>query len=277
MDAIKILRRLWHHRLPVACVALASITIGFLLAYHATFPPQSRTYKVGIATVRILVDTPKSQVVEIAPKGSETLGSRANVLANLMVDGEAKDAIARRAGIKASKLFVATLPAPGEEPARPPNPRGPILTAGVVTTSDSAELPIIKLEAQASDARHALILATAAVSGLSDYLNSKAADEQVTAERRLRVSGLGVAQAHEVVRGPGHTMALVGTIFVFLFGCTVILLGGALVRGWREAAILEQREFADPSEEEELAAFFEENGERASRARPEFEHSAGQR
>jgi hypothetical protein len=223
------------------------------------------------------VDTPKSQVVEIAPKGSETLGARANVLANLMVDGEAKDAIARRAGIKTSKLFVATQPAPGEEAATPPNPQGPMLTAGVVTTSDSAELPIIKLEAQAPDARQALILASAAVSGLTDYLNSKAADEQVTAERRLRVGGLGVAQAHEVVRGPGHLMALVGTIFVFLLGCTTILLGGALVRGWREAAILEENEFADPAEEDELAAFFEENGERASRARPEFEHSAGQR
>lgn len=278
MELVTILRSLWRLRLLVGIVAFAATVVGWMLAYQFSFPPQSRSDKVGIATVRVLVDTPKSQVVEVAPKGSETLGSRANVLANLMVDGELKAAIARRAGLRPNQLFAATEPAPGDPAVTPVDPKAHSLMAGVVTNSDSAELPIIKLEAQAPDTEQAINLANAAVTGLGDYLDSKAAGEEVSDGRRLQVSGLGAAQAHVATRGTSRLMALGAAIFVILSGCTAILVGSALVRGWRQAAAAERGELVDVSADDAaLVGLFDDGPVGASAAPVEWHATAGLR
>ena len=100
------LRTLWRRRTLVALVAVFAVGVGYLLAFEASFPPKSRSYTVGQARARILVDTPDSQVVEVAPKGTETLGTRASLLANLMVEGEVKASIAARAGLPPKRLIA---------------------------------------------------------------------------------------------------------------------------------------------------------------------------
>jgi hypothetical protein len=241
LELIAMLRDLWRFRGFVAVAALVALCIGWITAFRPSFPPEGRHYTVGIATARILVDTPRSQVVEVAPRGSEMLGSRASVLAQLMVDGQLKADIARRAGLPRAKLSTRTQGAPGEELA--PTPAGPdayVLTTGVLLNSDLAQLPIIKAEAQAPNPAQAAMLANAAVEGLSDYLDSKAATEQVPDRQRLSVSGLGPAQAHEVTRGTSAAVTLALTLFAFLAGCGVILATAGLVRGWRQAAETER-------------------------------------
>jgi hypothetical protein len=240
VELVTILRELWRLRILVVLVALAAVGMGYAVAYQVSFPPQSRSYTVGIATARILVDTPESQVVEVAPKGSETLGARANVLANLMVDGELKAAIAERAGVPPSKLVAAAESAGGPEAVKPLTRDSLALTTGVVVNTDLAELPIIKVEAQAPDTQKAIALANAAVEGLSDYLDEKATTEEVGDSRRLRVSGLGSAQGHDAARGPGRVMGLAVVIFLFVAGCAAILVLSAVIRGWRLAVALEQ-------------------------------------
>jgi hypothetical protein len=240
VELVTILRELWRLRILVVLVTLVAVGTGYAVAYQVSFPPQSRSYTVGIATARILVDTPDSQVVEVAPKGSETLGARANVLANLMVDGELKAAIAERAGVRPNKLVAAAESAGGPEAVTPLTRSSLALTTGVVVNTDLAELPIIKVEAQAPDTQTAIALANAAVEGLSDYLDAKATTEEVSASRRLRVSGLGSAQGHEAARGPGRIMGLAVVIFLFVAGCAAILGLSAVIRGWRLAVALEQ-------------------------------------
>lgn len=244
MEFVTILRELFRLRLAVVLVGAISLLIGYAIAFGHSFPPQSRSYTVGMASARILVDTPNSQVVEVAPKGSETLGSRANVLANLMVDGEVKDAIARQAGLRSEQLVAGSISTGGAEAEHPLDKRSFSLTTGVVLNSDMAELPIIRVEAQAPDTKRAIALADAAVSGLSDYLDSRANSQKIDSTRRLQVSGLGRAQGHEAARGTGKVAAIAAAIFVFVSGCVAILLISALVRGWRTAAALE-REFDD--------------------------------
>ena len=78
--------------------------VGLALTYTVSFPPESRKYEVSIATARILVDTPDSQVVDVAPRGSDTLGVRANLFANLMIAGKVKAIIARKAGLRPGQL-----------------------------------------------------------------------------------------------------------------------------------------------------------------------------
>jgi hypothetical protein len=233
---VAILRQLWRYRFVVGLFLLLALVAGLMLAYRPSVPPQSRKYEVGAATARILVDTPSSQVIEVAPKGSETLGARASLLANLMAQGEVKAAIARRSGVPVNRLFVVTPGAidPQEvTPQQQSDPTADLLSVDVMTNDAGEELPIIDVDAQAPTAVGAARLADSAVAGLQDYLNSKAAAERVPEAHRLRVRGLGGAQGRYISRGPGVALALVAVIFIFGFLCSMLLLFLALARRWR--------------------------------------------
>jgi hypothetical protein len=224
MDTVTILRRLWRHRLFVGLVAVFAVIVGVFVSYKLpSF--ESRKYEVGVATARILVDTPASQVVDVAPKGSDSLGVRATLLSNLMVDGVVKSVIAKRAGIPENKLYGVADAADGSSPGgAKPDPRGYSIATTVLVTTKGDSLPIIELTAQGPDARGAEKLANASIDGLRDYLNSKALAEAVPDGQRLRVSGLGVPQASQQVRGPRMIFSVAAVIFVFGFGCAAILM-----------------------------------------------------
>ena len=151
MDAVTILREIWRCRLAVGVAAVVAILVGLALTYTVSLPPKSRKYEVGIASSRILVDTPNSQVVTVAPRGLETLGARATVLANVMTDGEIKTIIAGAAGLNPSELPLGS--SPGRAPGRPlgggREPGAYVLTARPATDPDNMPLPIIEIEAQA--------------------------------------------------------------------------------------------------------------------------------
>ena len=245
MDTVTILRDLWVLRRAVAMVAMLAVVAGTAVMYKISVPAhlEGRRYDVGVATARILVDTPSSQVVEVSPKGSDSLGVRANLLASLMVDGDVKSAIARRAGLAPSKLVgitdAATEPTPT---SRPPGPRAYVLETRVATNSDGAQLPIIEVEARAPDREGAGRLGAAAVAGLSDYLDSKAAQQRIPNADRLQLTGLGAPQVTVEGRGPTAVLALVVAIVVFLLGCAGLLSMLALSRSWRAASVRERLE-----------------------------------
>ena len=239
MDTVTILRELWDRRILVGLAAVVAILVGLLLTYNVSLPPTSRKYEVSIASGRILVDTPKSQVIDVEPKGSDTLGVRADLLANLMTEGEVKAAIGRRAGLRSGQL-VAGAQTAGQLPAVLSSARlGPdahVLITRAVINAAGEPLPIIELEAQAPDGEGAARLASAAVTGLGAYLDSKAAGEEVPDARRLDVTGLGAPDVREATRGPRRMVALVAALLVFLCGCAAILLVSALARRWRTAS-----------------------------------------
>ena len=195
MDSVTILRELWRRRVAVGLVALAAILVGLLLAFRPGLPPETRRYDVGIATARLLVDTPQSQVIKVDPKGSDTLGVRANVIANLMVEGPAKAAIAERAGLKPRKLLAiaeSELEPQKISPKALRNPEVNLMKTRVVMDLDGEQLPIVEVRVQAPDAARATALANASVTGLTDYLDARAAaDPELEARKRLRVSRPG--------------------------------------------------------------------------------------
>jgi hypothetical protein len=247
MDTVTILRDLWRMRPIVAAVTLIALLAGTFVVFKITYPLKvdNRRYEVGVATARILVDTPSSQVVEVAPKGSDSLGVRANLLASLMVDGVVKAAIAQRAGLPAKKLVGLTEAAAEPTSVTPaqPRPRDFVLRTRVLTNTSGDQLPIIEIEAQAPTRTSAARLGAAAVAGLRDYLDSTAALQQVTDADRLRVTGLGAPEARTVVRGPSNVIAILVVIVVFGLGCAGILGVLALTRGWRAA--MERDELGD--------------------------------
>lgn len=252
MEFVTILRELWQRRTYVALVALLALLVGAAVAFRLP-SLESRTYAVGVADARVLVDTPRSQVLEVAPKGSDTLAVRANLIANLMAEGVVKDAIAKRAGLKPDDLqgVAQTTTSSGSGAAATPKSFGAedhVLTTRVIMTVEGDQLPIIDIETQAPTTAEAAKLANASVEGLKDFLNSKAATEQVPEAQRLRFSSLGPAQAGELRRGPGVPIAIIATLFVFFGGCAVMLVVLALARGWRAV-----------EEEEYLSEVFDED------------------
>jgi hypothetical protein len=236
MDTVTILRRLWRFRWLVALMGLLSIVIALAVSFRYTFPStlESRKYEVGVANARILVDTPESQVVDLTPKGSEALGSRANLLASLMVDGEIEQTIARKAGLKPNQI-IGTGPAMADpaDVTEQPTRSSFVLSTQVTTISDGAYLPIIEINTQAPTAAQAQRLATAAVDGLREFLDSKAVSQAIPDTNRLRISGLSAAQARDVTRGPRMIFSIVAMIFVFGLGCGAILFVAGVVRGLR--------------------------------------------
>jgi hypothetical protein len=259
MDTVTILRELWRKRTLVAGVCVFAVLVG--AALHFRLPSlDSRRYDVGVSTVNILVDTPSSQVVNVAPRGSDTTGARASLLASLMVGGEIKSMIAKRVGINPNQLVGNTdavtnlsTPAGGASTsgssAPPQNGYG--FTTQVPTDSQGDELPIISLSTQAPTEARAAQLANAAVAALQEFMKTKAVSEGIGDADRLQVNGMGIPQATIQARGPSRTLVLLVVLIVFLAGCAAILGVQALVRGWRDAAAQEQEEQAAESEPED--------------------------
>jgi hypothetical protein len=244
----------------VAIVALFSLSIGWMLVYGLSFPPKARSYKVGVAAARMLVDTPQSQVVEVAPKGSDTLGTRASVLSNLMLYGELKAMIEQKAGVRKNTLIAGSDTTGGAEAVSPLKRDSFALTTGVVVNTELDQLPLIKVDVQAPTAAQAAKLADSAVNSLIGYVNSKADSQAVVPQRRLRITGLGPAQAHTVARGTGKIMGFAATIFVFLLGCTIIVAVSTIVRAWRAAVDLERKfKLAEDDEHAEVVELFDDD------------------
>lgn len=238
METVKILRQLWRRRVVVSVIAAGSILLGLALTYRVGLPPESRRYNVGVAGARILIDTPKSQFVEVAPLGADTLGQRANVLAALMAEGDIKAAIARRAQLAPDDLLASSESSEDPDQVSASDLKAPgifLLHTRVVRDSEGGQLPIIEVETQAPDSAGATRLVNAAVSGVGEYLDSKAAGEQIADRRRLKVSSLGINPGRLEVRGPGLVIGTGAGIFAFLVGCVLLLVGSAMSRNWREA------------------------------------------
>ena len=238
MATVTMLRDLWRHRFAVVGVVALSALAGILVLYQFSPPLQlkSRKYTVGVANTRVLIDTPASQVAAIAPDGSGdgTLGMRADLLSRIMVDGTVKAKIAELAGLHPNALFGVSLS--GSDLGAPTPPRdAPVLTTQVVVVNYSTQLPLIQIEARAPDAGTAARIADAAVDGLRDYVDQQAADTNVPAGRRVRVTPLGRTQVETAARGPKTAFAVIAIVFVFGFGCAVLIGISAIVRAWRGA------------------------------------------
>ena len=144
------------------------------------------------------------------------------------------------AGLHPNVLFGSSQAAAADDMATPDPPRdAAVLTTQVVTVNYSTQLPLIEVDAQAGDAATAARIARAAVRGLREYVDEQAADTQVPAARRVRVTPLGATQAETTVRGPKTVFAVIAAIFVFGMGCACILIVAALVRGWHRTTARE--------------------------------------
>jgi hypothetical protein len=237
-NTVSILRELWSKRRLVACAAIVALVAGYAVDFGAS-SPLSKKNTIGSASVRLLVDTPSSQVVAVAPAGIDLLNARANLLASLMVDGVVKDTIAQKAGLRPDKLLGIAGSVVSADIQNPASQTPYVLTSSVLNDSSGqggSQLPIIVVGTQAPTPSGAAALANAAVVGLKDYLDSLAATQKIPVAHRLRVTSLGAPVATDVVRGSGIALGFGLAVFIFVAGCMVILIVPAIVAEWRAAS-----------------------------------------
>jgi hypothetical protein len=253
---VTLLRRLLRHKVLLALAVVAGIVVGLLMSYKVKgpFDLQSKSYSVGVATARILVDTPSSQIVDLGnpqpdkalPVDIGTLSARATLLASLMTSSPIKDDIARAAGVDDSTLLTPSTgpggggqaPLPGDVSAT--SKRANILKASVPELA-SGSIPIIVVDTQSPDADTAARLADQSVIVLRRQLDSLAGTEAIPADRRVTIRELGPAHATTQVRGTSRIVAAGAGVVTFLAGCALILLLFALIEGWRNVVADERR------------------------------------
>jgi hypothetical protein len=260
LELVKILRELSRRKRLVALVLGVAFLTGFLLAFRPGIPPQSRQYKVWLASSDILVDTRDSQVVAVGGRAPDlpTLAARANLVGNLMTSGPLKDAIAKKAGMPSRELTVVPPPnvsTPGIAPApvKTPASRGvPDAEATILTLSTDETLPILHVVAQAPTEERARRLSGATIVGLRRYLGSVAAAQHIRTAHQLVVRQFGAPLASVAIRGLPRRFALAATIILALLGCGAIVGGSWFIRSWRQIEEAEIR--GRPAEDDQGSA-----------------------
>src|SRR3954453_2026085 len=92
---------LWRDKLVLAIGIVAAVAAGVL------FASRSAAGNAGfVATVRLVLDTPKSQLLEAAPSAADSLPWRAQMLADLMKSKEITDQLAKGMGVPATDVDI---------------------------------------------------------------------------------------------------------------------------------------------------------------------------
>lgn len=233
MNLIFILQVLWRRRIVVGVAVLLSLGVGASVAYRVTpgLPPhfKSRRYQVGLASVRVLVDTHDSIVADLDPTGADSLSLHAQLLADLIASGPVRTGIAQAVGIPPQYLAVVP-PAVSGAPAvatpiataAPPPADASTLTIGVDST-----LPLVSISAQAPSRTQAATLAGAAVVALRRYVLSVAAAQKISATHRPVITSLGI-QSASATRGPSRIYGVAAALVLFSLFCYAVLVISSL-------------------------------------------------
>lgn len=213
MELVIFIRLLWRHRRQLAVGVV--VALGFAVVLGGSPVPPS-----GLASTRVMVDTPRSELLANAPSGMDTLSWRTTLLAMLLGTARPRDQLARAMHVPVSQIAVID----GEltSPVKPATlPVAAIQAASsttehyVLTVGTDDTLPIIGVQASAPNRAGAARLAQAAVQVLQ---------AGVSPQTTARVQGLSVRQVDPILaeEKPGSagrtTMALSGVV-VFVLWC----------------------------------------------------------
>jgi hypothetical protein len=219
MELLAFLRWLLRHPIPVVLGVVIAAGIAFMSAQG-----QHRTF--GVATQRLVLDTPKSQLLNADPKGADTLPWRAAMLSEMTATGSVEERIARSFGVPARNIGVISMKLTN------PQVESPLTMTALKAEAEADEpylvgvgfderLPLISV---ATAARLAEVTTAALMAAAS-------APYGAVAPQGLVVETIGRPRTREVVDGPRRLVAVV------IFGILLSLwcVGIALVSRIRDA------------------------------------------
>jgi hypothetical protein len=226
MELLAFLRWLLRHPIPVVLGVVIAAGIAFMSAQG-----QHRTF--GVATQRLVLDTPKSQLLNADPKGADTLPWRAAMLSEMTATGSVEERIARSFGVPARNIGVISMKLTN------PQVESPLTMTALKAEAEADEpylvgvgfderLPLISVATRAPDRPTAARLAEVTTAAL---MAAASAPYGAVAPQGLVVETIGRPRTREVVDGPRRLVAVV------IFGILLSLwcVGIALVSRIRDA------------------------------------------
>ncbi len=216
---------LWRRRIAVA--------VGALLAIAATAAGIHRgggAAPTASSLTRVLIDTPQSLVADAKARGSDTIYTRAQLLANLIADDHAKAAIARRARLQPTEVAIAgpgaaapptVITALAEQTTMVAKPTQPYLVSVEVAPS----LPIISIDANAPRRDEAVKLGRATV----ETLNS-VARVAPGGGNSVVIKQLGRPLIEINIPKRGRAKAVIGGLTLFILWCLGCVVFDGIVR-----------------------------------------------
>jgi hypothetical protein len=248
------LRELWQFRLGlIAAAALALFAAVWSVGQVSLLPPsiKSRNLEMAAASTRVLVDTPKSAILDLSVNTYDfrAYTNRSLLVANIMASPPLRGYIARRAHVPADALQVAS-------PVTPDFPR-PLASDGEKHSSDilkspdayrlsvqsNPTVPVADVYAEAPTAEAAQQLANGAVDGMKDYLRDLAASQQIPDESQVHLVQLGRAKGGVIDPGISAKVALLTFLLVFAVASAAVLFLNRVRQGW----ILEKHKSEAPA------------------------------
>lgn len=239
MELLSLLRELWRHRILVGLGVVAATAVGLATA-------SGGVTRSGIAEARVVLDTPRSQLVDAVAVGADTLGWRASMLADLMSSRPVRTRIAHDLHISEDSLVVVApyLSVPAKPTAlsklgvdaAAATPEPYVLrvsrTGGVPF---DAPLPFISIRAQAPDRSKATRLANAATAALEQAASAPESTPDIHRNeiQQFVVESVGPARAREVVTGSRALVGVAVAIVLLALWCCCIALVSGLIRGRR--------------------------------------------
>jgi len=226
MEFVLILRLAWRRRLALAAGVVLGLAVGLLLA-------RGESGREGVASTRLVLDTPVSQFVVAAPKGADSLGWRTELLAHLLTTEQARERIARDARVPLSKLVVIspllnTPVLPTTLPRRASAVAVATTSRYVITVLADGGLPIISLQGRAPSGEAARRLVAAAAAELK-AAGALPPDDSGT--QPFVVQDAGSILAVEVaVAGRKKLAAAASLVVLLLWGAAVLIAPAALAR-----------------------------------------------
>jgi hypothetical protein len=189
------LQRLWRHRVLVALGVLVAAVVTVFYAYDVSLGDRtvrSRTSSFGAAQTTMYVDTRRSSIV-LTQQNTNTLVSRAQILARLIDSGRIKQSAARKLGIERREISVIG-PFPdtaGQQSNQPAAQQraNQILSQGSpysVFVDTDPNAPTIALFTQAPDGAKASRLAGEVTRALQSYVAAQENDARASELDALR-------------------------------------------------------------------------------------------
>jgi hypothetical protein len=245
------LRELWRLRIFVGLAGFLALFIAvFSVARISVAPPglHARHQGMAAASTRVLVDTPKTMVLDLKADTSNfvSITNRALLVGNVMAAAPVRSFIARRAGVPADLLQMTS-------PVTPAWPR-PLESSGKRKTSDilkspdeyriaieaNPTVPIIDIYTVAPDPKTAQHLANGAVEGMHDYLQYLARQQDVAPRNRVHLEQLGPATGGRVDQGVGRKVLLLTFVLAWAAGILAVVFVSRVRRGWKLEAQAER-------------------------------------
>lgn len=246
------IRGLWQIRGWVAaCAGYAFLVAVASVAQITALPLRvtSRSLEMATASTQVVVDTPRSTLVDIRQDTTDldALTNRALLLGNVMASPRVRADIARRAHVPFEELQIVP-------PLTPKQPRVLAEAGNAKHASDilkfngeyrlyikaNPTVPFLQIYAQTPTAESAGALANAAVGGMQTYLADLAQSTKTPGAQQIRLTQLGRAQGDVINGGIEWRIAFLVFILAFVVSCGTVIWFRRVFAGWRIAMLSEQ-------------------------------------